>query len=1283
MRFNGLRRRALTREAARPSRRRWAQRALLGLATFAALVVVAVVVLLHDLDQPWLKRRVQAMARASAGLDIDYASVRVALLSGAVVEGLVVQTPAEFRALAPDLAAVDHIEARWSPSSLFGRGPAIEVLTISGLAVTIVADERGRTSLDALSPPDSTRKSPAPGVPLSRQAAAWLTAPPPVGKVNVDRVVLTWVRAEHAEITDRTVLRGVSLAVAAMPAAEGWRVQAGLGSPEAPLPLEVEHERAGAPAGAARASLWLTFDATSSALALGLDLRVIEQTLAPGLGLDGQNDRLHAQANLRFDAAAGRTTITLDHTDVGEGAATAEASIDVPDVGDPLVRHAQGDVDVARVLATLGGWLPPGLVPLTAERARIRYEVDSLALGKAARLSEGGSIALDADVANVRVTLGAGALDLRAGKLSVHGSPAPGGGVAVRASADLADVRLATGSDRVAVETLAVDLEGRQDADGAIAGKAALRCSRANRGGASPVAVNDGVLEVLVEGLHPDTDVPLATRGDVTVSGTLKSLDARPSGAHAMVDGLTLRAHALLEGHAPLAIEMGAQASRVRLLGSGERPLVDAPGQLDVAVHDFTPDVAAPASSRGAARIAVALGALRVSVDATKAVDAVDFAIHGSAPGLRAVVPLLPPDLAVAAPWGQMAVTVQSTGHVDHLTGSNPALRQSTTIQIERPAFGALAARSLSLDVRSDGTAMRQVADADLRVQALALDGAEPSDDRVTVSGTLDRERPSLHVQVATAGRATSKLSASVSFDRVRRAVVYEIDGTLAGLAPLAPLASRIRGLEGFDLSQLEIGCSARGALLGVVSSVSHDGAIGLEPQPSRTAAVEGTTEVRVAHLRWTRGDTALVTPSAAWHAEMRVVDGRRTMNSRVDLEALHLGLGRNEVDLAGISDDASATVTGDLMDPVAELTVRAAVRDVRQDAVPEYPVGDVTFALSAQRDAEGLVHVSDLEIVNGAGGTSLGLTGSVDLGSRRRRLSLAAHLAQDLEPLSRAPERFAGGGKAKLDATFESPDLALFRTRIDLKVEDVHVRMPRAGIDVEAANGVIPITTAFEIGTVGEAGKTAVTFRRDAERNPYSMLRFADQHALLSRTGYISIGSVKTPFASIAPLAGNLAIEQNVVSLTQFEMGVRGGSITGQCALDWEGARSPLELHVRATGVQSSHGEPFDGNVAVAIALADRTVEGRAEIVKIGPRHLLDLLDMEDPMRVDPAMNRIRTALAFGYPKRLRLVFDHGFASARLELGGLASLVSIGELKGLPMGPIVDKFLAPVLDAP
>jgi hypothetical protein len=61
--------------------------------------------------------------------------------------------------------------------------------------------------------------------------------------------------------------------------------------------------------------------------------------------------------------------------------------------------------------------------------------------------------------------------------------------------------------------------------------------------------------------------------------------------------------------------------------------------------------------------------------------------------------------------------------------------------------------------------------------------------------------------------------------------------------------------------------------------------------------------------------------------------------------------------------------------------------------------------------------------------------------------------------------------------------------------------------------------------------------------------------------------------------------------------------------------------------------------------------------------------------------MNRIRSALYFGYPESLRLVFDHGFASAHLELGGLARLIRIGELRGIPMGPIVDKMIASMVD--
>jgi hypothetical protein len=235
---------------------------------------------------------------------------------------------------------------------------------------------------------------------------------------------------------------------------------------------------------------------------------------------------------------------------------------------------------------------------------------------------------------------------------------------------------------------------------------------------------------------------------------------------------------------------------------------------------------------------------------------------------------------------------------------------------------------------------------------------------------------------------------------------------------------------------------------------------------------------------------------------------------------------------------------------------------------------------------------------------------------------------------------------------------------------QNVNLRLLESGVEIEALDGNVPLTENMEL-TEGR-----VRLLDDLEVNPYSMLRFADQHPMLSRNGFMSVARITTPYISIAPLAGNLSIDQNVVSMRQLEMGVRDGRITGQCVLDWQGRDSTLEARVRATGVKSSRGEPFDGNAAVLISGKDRSVNGRAEILRIGNRHLLDLLELEDPHHTDPATNRIRYRLGWGYPEHVRMNFNHGFGSLRITMGGLARLFSIDEIRGIPMGPIVDRAI-------
>jgi translocation and assembly module TamB len=69
------------------------------------------------------------------------------------------------------------------------------------------------------------------------------------------------------------------------------------------------------------------------------------------------------------------------------------------------------------------------------------------------------------------------------------------------------------------------------------------------------------------------------------------------------------------------------------------------------------------------------------------------------------------------------------------------------------------------------------------------------------------------------------------------------------------------------------------------------------------------------------------------------------------------------------------------------------------------------------------------------------------------------------------------------------------------------------------------------------------------------------------------------------------------------------------------------------------------------------------------------------DPYRADVSANRVRLGLKVGYPKQVRLHFLHGFASLAVQLGGLAGAVRIDEIRGVPIGPALARFLAPVLE--
>ena len=1225
--------------APKRSLRSRAKRAIKWFGGLLALVVVLALALVHNLDHPWVKRRVQALIAKNAGLDVDYRAVRVSVFSGIAIDDLVVHSPPESRKVAPEFATIGHIEAAWS---LFGGGPTIKSATIRDVAVTVTVDEKGKTSLDALFPP-----SPEPSPPLSRKASSLIGSGLPIGDVTIEKVTLALVKTDKGAEVQRTTLDGLSLDAHA----SGTNVHALLGAESSPLRLAID--RRGEEAASAHATFWLVVDVDPNDAALAMGVHVEDQTFAPGARVARA---VRAGARAHFDTKAARTDVSAE-AEIADGTMhAAGADLSIPDTGAPIVRYAAGDVDVARVLEMA----PADLVPLAVSSARVRYRVSKLVLDSPPRLDGEGSVSIDGEISD----LATGAAQVKSLSFDVHAQPGEGGVTSVRANAKASGAKV-TGKSPAEGDGISLAADGSVGADRAISGQVKLAFARASAAGTS---ARGGAIELVLRGLVVDPDQPMAARGDVTLTCDVGSLDVR-AGTRVAADSVSLHAHAALAGKAPYAADVDASA-RVRLSDAAGRTLADAPAKIAAKLTNATPDMAHPIATTGTLHATFAFGDATTEVDATKEPDAADYKLKATAPSLALARPFVPPDTAAAVPFDRMGLKLESAGRVERIASSLPEIKHHTKLDLDQPAFDTISAKSIALVLDSKGNSLKHDADLDVHTTALSIAGAGTADDHVVVKAIVDRTAPSAHVDVTTEGRAALKLALTASFDRAHKSLAYDVDANFSKLGPLAPTIAAVSGLDGIDVASLDVGLAAKGNLLGVVDDVGSDGSVKIAPSPIATALVVGTVDARVSGFSYSHGAVAVTVPKLGWHADLGAAGGRRTLDSKLDVGEAHLAAGAHVLDVTGISDHLVGSVVGDLRNPDADVTQSIRVRAAKQDFAPMYPVGDLALDWAAKRDHRGIVQLQSLKLTNGSGGSEITVAGSLDLNGAQRRLALKGNVTQDLGKLSNDGTVLAGSGTAALSYRFESGDLVVYRTRFDAKLTNATVRLPSRNIVVENANGVVPIN--LEIA----ARPSGVELLRNGQVSPYSMLRFSDQHPLLSRNSFVSIQSITTPWVSIAPLAANLQIDRNIIALAQLEMGVRKGRVTGSCAIDWNGLDSTVDLHVRATGVMSTHDEPFDGNAAVLISARERSIEGRADVLRIGKRHLLDLLDLVDPTRTDAAMNRVRSGLSLGYPDRLHLGFDHGFASMHIELGGLGSILSIDDLRGIPIGPIIERAM-------
>lgn len=1190
-----------------------------------ALVLVTAVVALHSLDRPWLKQRIVSRVEAATGLRLDYQTVRVALLSGLRLEGLVVRTPSPFQSVAPELLRVGMLEAQWSPGALLSGTTLIERVAVRDVALALVADEAGPTSLTGLMGPEAPEPPPT-EAPLgaSQQVAALLASAPPIGKVEVSGVSLSYVRIRNGEVLERWSLRGLAAAVEAKLQDDGWKLFAEMGRTGTPLPLELSREGPATPSALAQLELTLSAEAGASDARARVDLDVVRQTFEPRFTV---RTLLHGAASAKFDGEKRHIAIELDRTQLTDSAEVQAQGVlpDAPDVP-PVVTRALADVDLGRLLQQV----PADWRPFSLERGKVHLDAQELTLSAMPQLGAQGRLGLDADVAALQLVQGDLRVALGGGRVSLVATPEPQKGLAAR---------------------LAFALQGLD-----VRGPTTLRVPKASG-------------ELKGHQLRPDLSSPLKVAGDAALSGMVEALDVRASGLRATAQRLGFHLHAPLAGEPPFALKADVPVGALQVVTADGREVLKGPVHVKLDVSEAFPRLDEPRLGRARARLELDVGTMRASMDATKGTHEVAYTLAVQTPDLVAARPFIPDPVAARIPWKHLGVNLASTGRLTALFSSSPRLEHRTELRLQRPGWDDVSASTLALVMRSQGDSWRHKGELDFQLEGLRIGENDAGPQHQTLTLDLDRRKPSLRLGLTSHAGLKIALDAALAFDRKARALRCDVTGALPPPGVLSPLLARAGVPAELDSSRLALNAELHGTLLGVLTDIAADGTPSLAPAPLRTASFEGKAVVDARGIRWREDARSINLPALHWQVESHVDGPRRIVHSNLTVEKLNVGMNDRRLSFAGVSSDTTATFTGKWEADELELKQRLKVRSLEQRPALPYPVQELEGSFSARRKPDGVIHIPDLQLSNAGTSTWLKAEGRLELGDDRRRLAVRGELEQDLSRLSK-PGLIESSGKVTADFRVASPNLVVFRTLSNVFLQNVNLRLPESGVEIETLDGNVPLTENVEL-TDGQ-----VRLLGDIDVNPYSMLRFADQHPLLSRSGFMSVGRITTPFISIAPLAGNLSINQNVFSMSQLEMGVRGGRITGQCVLNWQGKHSTLEARVRATGVRSSRGEPFDGNAAVVISGKDRSVNGRAEILRIGNRHLLDLLDLEDPHHTDPATNRVRYALGVGYPENVRVSFNQGFGRLRITMGGLARLLSIDEIRGIPMGPIVDRVI-------
>ncbi|MGD7034271.1 hypothetical protein [Methylotuvimicrobium buryatense] len=414
-----------------------------------------------------------------------------------------------------------------------------------------------------------------------------------------------------------------------------------------------------------------------------------------------------------------------------------------------------------------------------------------------------------------------------------------------------------------------------------------------------------------------------------------------------------------------------------------------------------------------------------------------------------------------------------------------------------------------------------------------------------------------------------------------------------------------------------------------------------------------------------------------------------RKIQAGVNIAAPSLSINeRNEViELTEMTHQLDITGDSRLAGGDIEIRIDGSLKNAEQSYFPLYPIRDLSLSGRAHSSRLESFVLDDLTLNNRGGGTRLSLNktlnrvGVVDSGgiqqSSWRELNLNGEITQSLAELDTAPELFQGRGALSAPITINSSDGTLFNIKATLNLNDVNAALPDQELHVDGLNGRVQLSETIEWDA--ENGFSLV---HDSERNHFARIRYQDVQPFLSNQSFFKIGRIRWKNLEAAPIIGSLHIQNNVFSLNKLKLKKGAGTISGQLIVDYFPGAERFKFRGNATGLRIGESrERIDGNMAFVFLPAKLEIDGRLQILRLSRQHLVELLDLLDPFREDPALNKLRLPLAFGYPNFVRMEMAQGLASMKVDLGGIGgALIDIEEIRGIPLGPFMSRHVAPLL---